>query len=157
MQEVDYYKDARAALVLQATGLRSEISAVGKSFAMPGCTWDDDAKERHLNGLKEKLQQFEFAISRLPQFQDTEAPADEKPIRDLPEWQQESEGDRRMRRTVRGRRFLACRAAGNMRAVIEALPSDFMRGDLINMSNLLLRMVLRENDGQVSPSTLNAF
>jgi len=45
-----------------------------------------------------------------------------------------------------------------MRSVIEALPDTPQKNELLNMSALLLRMVLLENDGgPLSPSKLNAF
>jgi len=56
------------------------------------------------------------------------------------------------------RRLYACRSASEMRSVIEALPDTPQKNELLNMSALLLRMVLLENDGgPLSPSKLNAF
>jgi hypothetical protein len=65
-----------------------------------------------------------------------------------------AEGDNGMR----GRRFHMCRGASDIREVVEALPIDELRrNELTNMTNLLLRMVLIENDGQISTQKLPAF
>jgi len=59
---------------------------------------------------------------------------------------------------MRSRRFYACRTAENMRLVIENLETgDLERGELVNMTNCLLRMILIQNDGQISPQKLQAF
>jgi len=59
---------------------------------------------------------------------------------------------------MRARRFHGCRAAENMRLVIDSLEvSDLQKGELVNMTNCLLRMVMIQNDGQISPQKLQAF
>lgn len=58
----------------------------------------------------------------------------------------------------RGRRYEACNALNTVRSVIENLECDeAKRNELTNLSNVLLRMILIENDGQVSPQKLQAF
>jgi len=57
-----------------------------------------------------------------------------------------------------GRRFHGCRTMGVMRDCVGALPDSPQKAELLNMSNLLLRMYILENDGgPLSPSKLNGF
>lgn len=85
-----------------------------------------------------------------------------------------TEEDRlRMLRNWRGRRLLACRAVDELEAVIRSLGredgsqlppdgglpavSEGLNLELLNMASLLLRLVLRANDGHVSNSRLQRF
>lgn len=59
---------------------------------------------------------------------------------------------------VRGRRFYACRAAASMQEVINALPiPDARKNELLNLSTVLQRMVIAENDGELSQTRLQTF
>lgn len=58
----------------------------------------------------------------------------------------------------RSRRYYGCRAADDMRSVIENLEvSDQHKTELTNLTNCLLRMVMIHNDGQISTQHLRAF
>lgn len=59
---------------------------------------------------------------------------------------------------MRSRRFHACRARDENQTVIEALPiPDERKNELINLNIVLTRMVLAENDGQLSVQKLQVF
>lgn len=118
-----------------------------------------DARERLRNRHRELAAQARFALSRLPNDRaDSEPIPDQKPLSEFPDWMRSLESFRRDVRTVRGRRLHACRSAENMRGVIEAMPESAGKPELVNLTNLLLRMVILENDGgPLSPCKLNAF
>lgn len=80
-------------------------------------------------------------------------------IKSFPSYLQELERFRRSIEDVAGRRFYACRRSGDMKSVIEALPVDeATKRELLNLNSVLLRMVILANDGgPLSPSTLNPF
>lgn len=67
--------------------------------------------------------------------------------------------DRRLElKSVRGRRFHACRDVGRIRDVIDELPDSSRKNELLNLANTLLRLIILENDGgPVSPSQVNPF
>jgi hypothetical protein len=59
---------------------------------------------------------------------------------------------------VRGRRFYACRGRDAMAEVIEALPiPEERKRELMNLNSVLARMILAENDGQLSAQKLPVF
>lgn len=59
---------------------------------------------------------------------------------------------------MRSRRFYACRAREENREVIEALPiPEARKNELLNLNIVLTRMVLAENDGQLSVQKLQVF
>lgn len=59
---------------------------------------------------------------------------------------------------VRGRRFYACRGGDATREVIEALPIAIERKrELLNLNAVLTRMIIAENDGQLSEQKLPVF
>ena len=82
--------------------------------------------------------------------------------------------DEPMLRNWRGRRYLACRAIGDLEQVIDhlghddgtqlppefglpAAPTDLLRNEIKNAAAHLLRLVNIHNDGHVSIQTLRSF
>lgn len=86
-------------------------------------------------------------------------PRDGKPIDSFPDYQRESERRRRELASEGGRRLYACRATENMLDVIDALAAEeATKLELRNLATVLLRMVILRNDGgPLSPSSLNRF
>lgn len=88
------------------------------------------------------------------------------------------EETRRMMTSMRGRRYLACRALQEVEQVIENLPdgpysqlrensfcaegpfpgsSAQMKHEMRMMTRVLLRMILAQNDGRISHDKINGF
>jgi hypothetical protein len=78
---------------------------------------------------------------------------------EMPEYLKRYHEELRLRQDMRGRRLLLCRSMDTFRACIEAMPIDAQeRQELVNMANVLLRMVVIKNDGgPVSHCKVNAF
>lgn len=78
--------------------------------------------------------------------------------REVPNWERRLQEEREMRETVRGRRFLLCRNMDGFRAALEAMPIDEKeRQELVNLTNVLLRLAVIKNDGGASPHRVPAF
>ena len=75
-----------------------------------------------------------------------------------------SQGERELKEfrkgmsSVSGRRLYGCRALQDARSVIENLEIDpARRNELVNLCNVLLRMIMLENDGHISTILFEVF
>jgi len=77
---------------------------------------------------------------------------------EVPDYLRRLHEEIRMRQDVRGRRFLMCHGMEKFRAAVEAMPIDEQeKQELINMTNVLLRMAVIKNDGGASTHRVPAF
>jgi hypothetical protein len=94
---------------------------------------------------------------------------------ELADWEKRYLEEKKQLDNWRGRRLRACRACDDLHDIIEKIgfedgsqlppsmsrlphpPSDQMKAELQNQVAVLLRMILINNDGSISPRTLPRF